>query len=361
MAADTGSPSLLTLLDLDVQHSTLSTNGHLLRTLKHTIRLSARLSWLQGLPGLENRDVSEFSHKLLDWLEDAFQLAAKDKVEDKQKNPMVQLFYGTFVTERRHEGKTLCNIEQFGQYPLQVNGFNNLDECLEGAMVEREIESLHADHSVTPGRERWFKKLPPVLTFELSRFEFNTQLGRPEKIHKKLEFPQIIYMDRYLHKNINQTHERRGDVKKLKDQLAALQQKLECYKNYGSGPSKYPLADMLQFVLEFATTKPSSVSPAEDLRAASPASPLPNEPLPKDNSEPTDADSSEDPVAGVSSCQRTPIYKPFTQCRLPIDCPPHPAPHSVSEEELHFVKSCLQRWRTEVENDINDRAESGHF
>lgn len=44
--------------------------------------------------------------------------------------------------------------------------------------------------------QRWFKKLPPVLTFELSRFEFNTQLGRPEKIHKKLEFPQIVYMDR---------------------------------------------------------------------------------------------------------------------------------------------------------------------
>ncbi|KAG8008466.1 Ubiquitin carboxyl-terminal hydrolase 28, partial [Nibea albiflora] len=188
-------------------------------------------------------DVSEFSHKLLDWLEDAFQLAANgNNAEDKQQNPMVQLFYGTFVTERRHEGKTLCNIEQFGQYPLQVNGFNNLDECLEGAMVEKEIESLHSEHSVTSGRERWFKRLPPVLTFELSRFEFNTQLGRPEKIHKKLEFPQIIYMD--------------------------------SYRNYGSGPTKYPLADMLQFVLEFATTKPSNVSPAEDLRPTS-SSPTP--------------------------------------------------------------------------------------
>lgn len=50
-------------------------------------------------------------------------------------------------------GKTLCNIEQFGQYPLQVNGFNNLYECLEGAMVEKEIESLHSDHSVASGRE----------------------------------------------------------------------------------------------------------------------------------------------------------------------------------------------------------------
>ncbi|KAM9728442.1 ubiquitin carboxyl-terminal hydrolase 28 isoform 1-T1 [Menidia menidia] len=304
------------------------------------------------------QDVSEFSHKLLDWLEDAFQLAANGKnAEDKQHNPMVQLFYGTFVTERRHEGKTLYNIEQFGQYPLQVNGFNNLDECLEGAMVEREIESLHTDQTGPSGRERWFKKLPPVLTFELSRFEFNTQLGRPEKIHKKLEFPQIIYMDRYLHKNIEQTHERRGEVKKMKEQLAALQQKLECYKNYGSGPTKYPLADMLQFVLEFATTKPTSLSAAEDSRQATASPTLASHPLseqfPKDNSEPGDMDS-EEIISPVSNCQRTPIYKPFTQCRQPVDYPPHPAPHSVTEEELHFVKTCLQRWRTEVENDINE-------
>ncbi|XP_016897136.1 ubiquitin carboxyl-terminal hydrolase 28 isoform X4 [Cynoglossus semilaevis] len=274
------------------------------------------------------QDVSEFSHKLLDWLEDAFQLAASgNNAKDKQHNPMVQLFYGTFVTERKHEGKTLCNTEQFGQYPLQVNGFNNLDECLEGAMIEKEIESLHSDHSVTSGRERWFKKLPPVLTFELSRFEFNTQLGRPEKIHKKLEFPQIVYMDRYLHKNIKLTHERRSEVKKLKEQLSVLQQKFECYKNYGSGPTKYPLADMLQFVLEFATTKPTSASPPEDQRPAA-SSPTPvshplSEPTPKDD-------------------------------RHPMDCSPHPAPHNISEEELHFVKTCLQRWRTEVENDINE-------
>ncbi|XP_072303008.1 ubiquitin carboxyl-terminal hydrolase 28 [Eucyclogobius newberryi] len=301
------------------------------------------------------QDVSEFTHKLLDWLEDAFQLAANGNEEkDKLKNPMVQLFYGTFVTERLHEGKTLCNIEQFGQYPLQVNGFNNLDECLEGAMVEREIESLHSDHCVTPGRERWFEKLPPVLTFELSRFEFNTQLGRPEKIHKKLEFPQIIYMDRYLHRNTQLTHERRTTVKKLKEQLAVLQQKFECYKNYGSGPTKYPLTDMLQFVLEFATTKPSNVSPAEDLRAAASPTPPPH-PLSDSLGKDSEAEDTSDSLgAGVSMCQRTPIYKPFTQCRPPVECPPHPAPHSITDEELHHVKSCLQRWRTEAENDINE-------
>ncbi|XP_030638857.1 ubiquitin carboxyl-terminal hydrolase 28 [Chanos chanos] len=295
------------------------------------------------------QDVSEFTHKLLDWLEDAFQLASSgDNPEDKQENPMVQLFYGTFVAERVNEGKTVSNIEQFGQYPLQVNGFNNLDECLEGAMVEGEIEALHSDHSVSTGQERWFSKLPPVLTFELSRFEFNQSLGRPEKIHKKLEFPQIIYMDRYLHKNVEQTHGRREEVKRLRDQLTVLQQRLESYKNYGSGPTKYPLADMLQYVLEFATTKPTSVSPACPI----PLNPSSHTEPTSDHtslSEPNDAGSSE----GLTT-QRVPTHKSFSQCRLPTDAPLLPAPHSITEEELHFVKGCLQRWRSEVENTIHE-------
>uniref|UniRef100_A0A673YJJ1 Ubiquitin carboxyl-terminal hydrolase n=1 Tax=Salmo trutta TaxID=8032 RepID=A0A673YJJ1_SALTR len=251
------------------------------------------------------QDVSEFTHKLLDWLEDAFQLAANgNSPEDKKENPMVQLFYGTFVAQRTHAGKTLSNIEQFGQYPLQVNGFNNLDECLEGAMIEGEIEALHLDQTISSGSERWFSKLPPVLTFELSRFEFNQSLGRPEKIHKKLEFPQIIYMD--------------------------------SYRNYGSGPTKYPLADMLQYVLEFACTKPTSVSPAEDVRLAA-SSPTPPGSNPK-HTEGNPDDTRQGPLGQLP----------------PMDTPPHPAPHSVTEEELRFVKTCLQRWRTEVEINMNE-------
>ncbi|XP_066501252.1 ubiquitin carboxyl-terminal hydrolase 28 [Hoplias malabaricus] len=300
------------------------------------------------------QDVSEFTHKLLDWLEDAFQLAANgSNPEDKQDNPMVQLFYGTFVAQRLHEDKTVSTIEQFGQYPLQVNGFNNLDECLEGAMVEGEIESVHCDQTVSPGQERWFSKLPPVLTFELSRFEFNQSLGRPEKIHKKLEFPQIIYMDRYLHKNVEQTHGRRGEVKRLKDQLTVLQQKLECYKNYGSGPTKYPLPDMLQYVLEFATTKPTNTSPTATVPAATTVH-TESSSQNTSQTEPEDAGSSDGSVCTQTATQRTPIHKPFTQCRPPMDGPLHPAPHSVTEEELHFVRSCLTRWRTEVENNMNE-------
>ncbi len=47
----------------------------------------------------------------------------------------------------------------FGQYPLQVNGFKDLHECLEAAMIEGEIESLHsAENSARSGQEVSAKK-----------------------------------------------------------------------------------------------------------------------------------------------------------------------------------------------------------
>lgn len=69
--------------------------------------------------------------------------------------------------------------------------------------------------------------------------------------------------------------------------------------------------------------------------------------------EPDDAGSSDGSGCPQTATQRTPIHKPFTQCRHPMEMPLQPAPHSVTEEELYFVKGCLQRWRAEVENTIN--------
>uniref|UniRef100_UPI00320C01DA Ubiquitin carboxyl-terminal hydrolase 28 n=1 Tax=Homo sapiens TaxID=9606 RepID=UPI00320C01DA len=241
----------------------------------------------------QQQDVSEFTHKLLDWLEDAFQLAVNvNSHRNKSENPMVQLFYGTFLTEGVREGKPFCNNETFGQYPLQVNGYRNLDECLEGAMVEGDVELLPSDHSVKYGQERWFTKLPPVLTFELSRFEFNQSLGQPEKIHNKLEFPQIIYMDRYMYRSKELIRNKRECIRKLKEEIKILQQKLERYVKYGSGPARFPLPDMLKYVIEFASTKPASSGSG--------------------------------------------------------------APRTVTDEEINFVKTCLQRWRSEIEQDIQD-------
>ncbi|XP_056650354.1 ubiquitin carboxyl-terminal hydrolase 28 isoform X17 [Monodelphis domestica] len=268
---------------------------------------SAALDLLKGAfrsADEQQQDVSEFTHKLLDWLEDAFQLAVNvNSPRNKSENPMVQLFYGTFLTEGVHEGKTFCNNETFGQYPLQVNGYRNLDECLEGAMVEGEIEMLPPDHSVKYGQERWFTKLPPVLTFELSRFEFNQSLGQPEKIHNKLEFPQIIYMDRYMYSSKELIRTKREHIRKLKEEVKVLQQKLESIR-----------AEEYSCQVE-----------------------VPLSSLEKDNLLQTDL-----------------INKPFTSSRHSVKMPEHPAPRTITEEEMNFVKTCLQRWRSEIEQDIQD-------
>ncbi len=71
--------------------------------------------------------------------------------------------------------------------------------------------------------------------------------------------------------------------------------------------------------------------------------------------EPDDAGSSDGSGCPQTATQRTPIHKPFTQCRPPMEMPLQPAPHSVTEEELYFVRSCLQRWRAEVETTVNGR------
>ncbi|CAK6441548.1 unnamed protein product [Pipistrellus nathusii] len=311
----------------------------------------------------QQQDVSEFTHKLLDWLEDAFQMKAEEETdEEKPKNPMVELFYGRFLAVGVLEGKKFENSELFGQYPLQVNGFKDLHECLEAAMIEGEIESLHSENSGKSGQEHWFTELPPVLTFELSRFEFNQALGRPEKIHNKLEFPQVLYLDRYMHINREITRIKREEIKRLKDYLTVLQQRLERYLSYGSGPKRFPLVDVLQYALEFASSKPVCTSPVDDIDASSPPSgSVPSQALPS-TMEQQGAASSELPstsptsIAAISS--RSVIHKPFTQSRIPPDLPMHPAPRHITEEELSVLESCLHRWRTEIENDTRDLQES---
>ncbi|KAM9538996.1 ubiquitin carboxyl-terminal hydrolase 25-like isoform 7-T7 [Salvelinus alpinus] len=311
----------------------------------------------------QQQDVSEFTHKLLDWLEDAFQMKAEeDREGEKPKNPMVELFYGRFQAVGVLEGKKFENTEMFGQYPLQVNGFKDLHECLEAAMIEGEIESLHssAENSAKSGQEHWFTELPPVLTFELSRFEFNQALGRPEKIHNKLEFPSMLYMDRYMDRNREITRIKREEIRRLKEQLTLLQQRLERYLSYGSGPKRFPLADVLQYAMEFASSKPVCTSPLEDIDTSAPPGGTTGQLLPALSTAEQGPSCtlpeglSPAPTQAPSTQQRVPIHKPFTQSRLPPDLPMHPAPRHITEEELRVLEGCLHRWRSEVENDTHD-------
>ncbi|KAM6312603.1 ubiquitin carboxyl-terminal hydrolase 28 isoform 2-T2 [Podargus strigoides] len=212
--------------------------------------------------------------------------------------------------------------------------------------------------------QRWFTKLPPVLTFELSRFEFNQSLGQPEKIHTKLEFPQTIYMDRYLYCSKELIQMKREEIKRLKEKMVILQQKLERYMKYGSGPARFPLPDMLQYVLEFIATKPAVVaSPAPASQATllqSQAEPPVLDVLSQPNGVVERKDTgTEDAaffLANPSLQQESSM--PLQPSGSPAEIYEHPAPHVVSQEELNLVRTCLQRWRNEIEQDVQDLKES---
>ncbi|XP_032826770.2 ubiquitin carboxyl-terminal hydrolase 25-like isoform X2 [Petromyzon marinus] len=209
------------------------------------------------------QDVSEFTHKLLDWLEDAFRISAEESRDDSLKtvNPMVDLFYGRARSIGTNQGKRFAVLEGFGPLPVRVSGFHDLHECLEHATMAGDIEQQQQQPPAcaSSGQELWFSELPPVLTLELSRFRFNTEVGRPEKIHSRLEFPDTIYMDRYMESNKEVTRIKRDEIRRLSEQQSHLQQTLARYQSYGSGPQRYPLVDILSCALQFASTPPATV------------------------------------------------------------------------------------------------------
>uniref|UniRef100_A0A8C9TCE3 Ubiquitin specific peptidase 25 n=1 Tax=Scleropages formosus TaxID=113540 RepID=A0A8C9TCE3_SCLFO len=241
--------------------------------------------------------------------------------------------------------KKFENTETFGQYPLQVNGYKDLHESLEAAMIEGDIESLHSEKPGVSGQEHWFAELPPVLTFELSRFQFNQVLGRPEKIHNKLEFPAVLYLDRYLNRNRDITRVKRREMRRLKEHLLLLQQRLERYMSYGSGPKRCPLADVLEYTVEFASSQPILSSPSRAVDATEPFSA---------SADPGSPNSTEGPLSAPFPQQRVPVHKPLTQSRVLPNPLGQPAPRFITEEELRVLEGCLQRWRSEVEKDTRE-------
>ncbi|XP_038065306.1 ubiquitin carboxyl-terminal hydrolase 25-like isoform X2 [Patiria miniata] len=318
------------------------------------------------------QDVSEFTHKLLEWLEDAFksdcsrppspQAGEEEGVETPRRNPMLDLFYGQFKAEGINEGKVFMNQETFGQYPLQISGYEDLHESIEASMSHREIETVqHAKEK--SAQEHWFTRLPHVLTFELSRFHFNQVIGRPEKIHNRFTFPQTLYMDRYMECNQAVTRVKRAEVHQIVLQLDVLQGRLERYLNYGSGPKRFPLQDVLQYALEFAhSTSPENSPPRravplslnnsniQDVEMASPPRSLTGSPHSSGFS-PDRKPHTSAPVQDVAMSSPSSVPHSPSTSTLPTA---NPSPKHITDTELDILQGCLRRWRTEVVSDVKD-------
>lgn len=253
----------------------------------------------------QQEDVSEFTHVLFAWMEEAFktpkvtttepvtkdekmdedesneskdnrllkdddEVTLSDSEEKKaleedcsQENPMAKLFYGRIQVEGNHQGKSYVRTEAFTQHSLQVQEVNNLHDSLENSTANETFGSANS-------QERWFTDLPPVLLFSLSRFNFDVTKGMAEKIHNRFEFPDRLFMDRYLDINKAITRTKREQVRQLKSEREQLDAKLQKFVNYGSSESKIPLPTLLQYTMDYASasgeqTDVSMGSPSEGI------------------------------------------------------------------------------------------------
>ncbi|CAH3016835.1 unnamed protein product [Porites evermanni] len=278
-------------------------------------------------PG-NQQDVSEFTHKLLEWLEDSFKEKKTSSSPAKRLNPVVELFFGQANVEGVYEGKTFSKKETFGAFPLQVQGYSDLHDSLEGAMAQVEIEPVGSEGTHKSGQEHWFTGLPVVLKFMLSRFLFNQSTGRAEKIHDRLLFDPVIHMDRYMEGNKEVTRTYREEVKKLKERRAMLKSSLEKYLKYGQGSKRCPVQDVLESTLTFVhSTAPASDELSSDVDMKTPMS---GSPTP------------------MNTNQATPSPCPLSEVRW------SPAPRHVTETEVAVLEECLRRWRREMEQDVKD-------
>lgn len=374
------------------------------------------------------QDVSEFTHNLLDWLEEAFKITdktdagfykasesdpdtmdaesekcdkEKEAAEDKENNeennfeipdkpaftssginPMKDLFYGLVKIEGRNQGNMFTKEEPFGQWPLQVNNFSDIHESLNASTAHENIDTssqsdLASASGSQPtslrnsGQERWFTKLPPVLFFELCRFKFNQQRCVAEKVNNFLDFPETIYLDRYLEVNKNITRSKREEVKSLQERHETLGCRLKAYQQYGSSEPKLPLVSVLQCVLEFTRAgrvvgeaeSPNNCAMQVDSPCPSPASLTPSTSLTnltsvgktaeKATSLKTLPDGSIIIPIRVEGPEPTPMEVETSHpAGQDLEIPEGLAPRHLSELELKVISAALTRWRKEVEEDI---------
>ena len=392
------------------------------------------------------QDVSEFTHIVLEWVEEAFKrgdkppqcnsskdehmmeadcekenneekVVPKDESENKDDacsddNPMTKLFYGKVLIEGwRLNGGTSEREEAFGQWPLQVNTFTNIHESLENSTAHESIENApepqQQQQQKMSGQERWFTRLPPVLFFDLSRYQYNTERKTAEKIHNRLEFPEHIFMDRYVAANKHITRVKRDEVRGLKEKRALLRARLNKFSSYGvdgadnSEETKMPLPQILESALAFActpSTMPANTGCGAPIPVASSASTLmqvdspcgsprvtpapsltsltaPAASMPGDSEIPMDAMDVEMSVSPEKETTTTNDNSGGNSTSAPqtatsvVDCDNRasgfnqktassqeadPSPRHVSETELRVLQNCLSRWKQEVQQDMRD-------
>ena len=132
------------------------------------------------------------------------------------ENPIVRLFNGHYKTEGINNDKPFLSESDFGAFPVQVRGHAHLYDSLESATFDPEMQ-----------QQTFFTRFPPILVLELSRFQYNQATQQAEKVHDRLNFDLLLYVDRYLEENKAESCRRKIEVDQLRRKIKELDTRLD--------------------------------------------------------------------------------------------------------------------------------------
>ncbi|VDK69326.1 unnamed protein product [Litomosoides sigmodontis] len=162
------------------------------------------------------------------------------------EHPFNTLFHGSHV-EIRPNAEISVGVSS----PLKLA--NSLQMINLDVTYDNLYDSLEAYHlSDAPAKELWFESLPPVVIFSLVRFSYKN--GQTEKVHSQFQFPRVIYMDRYLHRNRPFVSEKRIERKSLKKRLEHIKCELEGWEKFPAGDTKVALPSLIDAVVKYASS-----------------------------------------------------------------------------------------------------------
>lgn len=145
------------------------------------------------------QDAQELNRVLFDVIERALQ-------DTPYSNLIGNLYRGTstFSTECNNCKSIFQRDETFCDLVVQVKGFKNLEESIEGYLVPEHLEGdnkyfcgvCNAKYDAT--RRNTLAHVPNILTFSLNRFEYDRKTFDRVKINDVFGFPVELDMNKYL-------------------------------------------------------------------------------------------------------------------------------------------------------------------
>ncbi|KAJ5077708.1 ubiquitin carboxyl-terminal hydrolase 25 [Anaeramoeba ignava] len=208
-------------------------------------------------------DITEFNHLFCEAVSKAHSDMAIKKSNQNQesKKQIEELLFGKefhkIEGKKVKDGKRFMRIHEpsFGQIILNLNSndlYLSLNQYVKRVPIDFKLDDEETKDST---QQILFEKLPPILTFQLQRVQYDFVKNKAIKNNTPFHFDKIIYMDRYLHsknddlaKSVNKTSD---------EEIAKRNKEIQQLINYKeSGKSVVEILNLAIDFLENQEEKP---------------------------------------------------------------------------------------------------------